>query len=1454
MSPPHLVKALNDALDKLHLGEVVSASKTRLSGEAIPKMSRLDRWYASFSEAERALVEPEIWLPPHSHEPGLRRGSPSDHFPVLLQFSGCKSSSGLSRIPLWVVRDPKFATEVERRWDRGKSYDSPCRKLRALDKLITAVAKEMMKDATTQTTRRVDAMALALKVMNDLRAGTVQLDEAVERCSGNPYLDDLLEQDDVDSLFAALEGFFTKGSIEQNDLGSYTKVKSTFSSNVNSYVPPTTNRQGANASIRAAVNSARPRARFLVSDSGDRICDGEGMAELLRDTWEPIWAKRLFDETYVTDYLGSYTKRLKRGVADVVLDDVMAEIAHPRASCPGPDGIPFAAYAVICELVAPIFFEVISFLVSGGKPLDDFNDVVLFFIPKDDTHRPACHRPIAASNSSNRIIANVVRRKLEPAILEMLEGNQTGFVRGRSIEEHIRFFNEKFYGALYTRFPPTYPGPDLVYKYVVKGKVVEWDSEANPSRPDDSEAEHYRIFFLDFAKAYDNVSRRYLFRLLELIGVPRGYINILWALYHNVKAIPAVGAKTRVRIPMLDGLKQGCPLSCLLFILSIDVLLMQVNLVPSVDPRCFADDLAVGFTEWKQLAAVLCLVDEWSLAAGPVPNVAKTKFITTESGLGNYADSLPHAWREVKVVDSYVYLGVLIGASVDVTMVYDAALAKLQSRVANFMRLQSVFSLAERVRIANTYFIPVLSYLHRFYIMTAFVRDQVEATLQSWLIKGTETNVPRLCAPKHAGGLHSPLRNPCHVNVASVLRGARAEQEGARRETGSFTMLMSDQVLIAAEKYESLVGTRYPDCATQAALFLALQHADPAPVAKLGETLLGRVKRHPDLGPPGCLLGTYLGNCLGLPSSINESLRNQAFNLIHSLLFVGDRFKGDEQRDKSCVFCGDPLETVRHVFCDCPVTQRGLANLLKSGEPRTRRLAEVIAAATVGEILFRAPLESKKAVVLLTFTRAVWRARWTATGGSFSMRYLAELISTNFISFYRHRFGWTVRDRDLERRVFLSLLASLPASCYAVYTDGSSLGNPGLAGSGFAVYDDGRLVAERSYHLGLADNNYAELHAVLKATDYLLKVEGAKPIFLFVDNRHAIRLATGVSSSKWGVEETEAIRANLELLATSRRVALYWVPGHAGVEGNERADRLAKQGARRPTSPAIFPNTPDPAMSVPPAPEVASVEPRFICPGPRDRSEDKAPEVFLNGNELRGRGEAESPWPAPTADSAGNVGEAVPVSLSPPLANLPAGSLLLTPPLPPERGGGMAGPARASGLFSPSSLRSAPRGRGERDLRSPQVGFPAVSGDCVPLLPPSPPLRNQGCVSALDPATCRPPPPPRLTAMRGRGEADFPRPTPTAASASPMDDISLLSLPPLPRCEGAVPTDAPVANPSAGALSLTAPPPWGTGGVRLLLLVLLVVSLPLPAALREAGGGPTLPGCRQSGPPPPLKM
>ena len=157
-------------------------------------------------------------------------------------------------------------------------------------------------------------------------------------------------------------------------------------------------------------------------------------------------------------------------------------------------------------------------------------------------------------------------------------------------------------------------------------------------------------------------------------------------------AHPVVPGKTTVRIDMLDGLKQGCPLSPLFFILAIDPLLTALSEIPGIDPRCFADDLAVGTNQEENLALALPHIRLWSEISHVRPNMQKTKVITTSPDPPVLSRILPHDWQEVQVTASYVYLGVLIGRSIDVNMVFEAALRKLEGRVAHLMPIQRLFS------------------------------------------------------------------------------------------------------------------------------------------------------------------------------------------------------------------------------------------------------------------------------------------------------------------------------------------------------------------------------------------------------------------------------------------------------------------------------------------------------------------------------------------------------------------------------------------------------------------------------------------------------------------------------------------------------------------------------------------------------------------------------------------
>jgi ribonuclease HI len=136
-----------------------------------------------------------------------------------------------------------------------------------------------------------------------------------------------------------------------------------------------------------------------------------------------------------------------------------------------------------------------------------------------------------------------------------------------------------------------------------------------------------------------------------------------------------------------------------------------------------------------------------------------------------------------------------------------------------------------------------------------------------------------------------------------------------------------------------------------------------------------------------------------------------------------------------------------------------------------------------------------------------------------------------------------------------------------IYTDGACKGNPGPGGWGAWLSNGGGHEKELWGGEALTTNNRMELTAVIEALGALKR---PSRVALHTDSQYVRQGITAwIHNWKqrgWKTADNKPVKnidlwQRLDAVAQVHQVQWFWVKGHAGDPGNERADALANRGA-----------------------------------------------------------------------------------------------------------------------------------------------------------------------------------------------------------------------------------------------------------------------------------------------------
>jgi len=352
--------------------------------------------------------------------------------------------------------------------------------------------------------------------------------------------------------------------------------------------------------------------------------------------------------------------------APILVEEVKAVLKNWKSeTVPGPDGIPYEFFKVFSKDTR--LLHVLTIVMTSIYQKDQFDltmpkewkeGVIKILHKKGDTTLMANYRPLSMMNSTAKMFTSLLNSRLIHRFVPLIGAHQTGFMPGRNILENVKEA-QVLLDVAELRRKPLY------------------------------------LVLLDQEKAYDRVDHTYLWGCLRQFGVPRWMIELIKSYYRDTTSVVSINRNLSDPIQLTRGVRQGCPLSCLLFNIAIEPFALLLIDSPGILPgwinesgirhivRMFADDTMVVLTSLGQWRGLLRLYDLYAKASGGSLNVKKTEIVCA----GIEGD--PGHIQDVKITykQAVRYLGIPIGVSIDLKEFWDRLLQKIKLRIAEWQKV-----------------------------------------------------------------------------------------------------------------------------------------------------------------------------------------------------------------------------------------------------------------------------------------------------------------------------------------------------------------------------------------------------------------------------------------------------------------------------------------------------------------------------------------------------------------------------------------------------------------------------------------------------------------------------------------------------------------------------------------------------------------------------------------------
>ena len=482
---------------------------------------------------------------------------------------------------------------------------------------------------------------------------------------------------------------------------------------------------------------ANQTIRVLTKDNLDTVTETRDLLSETRAFYKKLYSAEICDENAQETFLNATIPNLPEDARNLCEGELTEEELRKAVTAmeldksPGIDGLTTNFYKHFWPLFGPRLTQVYNYAFKSGQlSVSQRRGVISLLFKKGDRTLLKNWRPITLLTTDYKILTKALANRLQQVLPLIVHTDQTASIKGRTINDNTRLLHDVITYANVNNIP-------------------------------------LALISVDQLKAFDRVSHDFLFKTLQRFGFGPDFVRWIQIIYNSVSSSVKTNGWLTSFIGLERGLRQGCPLSMPLYVLTAETMACNIRQNPRIhglrppDSEAevklsqFADDTTLLLTDEQSIIETFNTFDLYERASGAKINKGKCKGLWCGAFARRTDQLFGFEWYNDFIPDKI--LGQYFG-NVDCTQRnWEAKIQKINDIIAAWRHRD--LSLKGKALLINTLLTSTLWYNVTSLSMPPWAVSQIERSIYAffWSNKHPLVNREILALPLGEGGFNIPL-------------------------------------------------------------------------------------------------------------------------------------------------------------------------------------------------------------------------------------------------------------------------------------------------------------------------------------------------------------------------------------------------------------------------------------------------------------------------------------------------------------------------------------------------------------------------------------------------------------------------------------------------------------------------------------------------------------------------